>query len=235
MDGTVQTQRELFALLDEIFQKATGTTPKSFAPLDGFNAAVKSLVPRVAKVEKALNWGIPKLFDFYTRQGASAFAAASKLGGLKVVLGGGSRFGVSQLDSVRRLILYADTVLIPDPVFAWIETPRPEERFLHVHLLEAMFYLLRLKPLVDSESANPPVIVFPSFERTLAQNDIATQAELEQFYSDVYSPLLGQRFLSIDQIIEYASTEEKTFLDTISRRQFFVAPGGPLAEPLDDT
>jgi len=104
--------------------------------------------------------------------------------------------GATQLDAVRRLILYADTVLIPDPVFVWIETPRPEERFSHIQLLEAMFFLLRLKSLVDCASAYPPVIVFPSFERTLAQQDIATQAELEQFYLDVYSPLLGQRFLS---------------------------------------
>jgi len=72
--------------------------------------------------------------------------------------------GATQLDAVRRLILYADIVLIPDPVFVWIETPRPEERFSHIQLLEAMFFLLRLKSLVDCASAYPPVIVFPSFE-----------------------------------------------------------------------
>jgi hypothetical protein len=96
-----------------------------------------------------------------------------------------------------------------------------------------MFFLLRLKPLVDCASAYPPVIVFPSFERTLAQNDIATQAELKQFYLDVYSPLLGQKFLDLDQIIEYAVTEEQAFLNIVSRKQFFVAPGGPVNEPLD--
>ena len=234
MNDAVQNQRELFALLDEIFQKATGRSPKAFAPLDGFNAAVKSSLPsRADKVQNALNWGIPKLYELYSHQRTSLFAAAGTQGGLKVILGGSSRFGATQLDAVRRLILYADTVLIPDPVFAWIETPRPEERFSRIRLLEAIFFLLRLKPLVDCASAYPPVIVFPSFERTLAQQDVATQEELEQFYLDVYSPLLGQRFLSLDQIVEYMTTEEHAFLDTVARKKLFVAPGGPLDEPLD--
>jgi hypothetical protein len=234
MNDAVQNQRELFALLDEIFQNATGRAPKSFAPLDGFNAAVKAALPsRADKVEGALNQGIPKLYELYSRQRTSLFRAAGTQGGLKVVLGGSSRFGETQLNAVRRLILYADTVLIPDPVFAWIERPRPEERFWHIQLLEAMFFLLRLKPLVDCASAYPPVIVFPSFERTLAQQDTATQAELEQFYLDVYSPLLGQSFLSVDQIFEYALTEEQAFLHKVARKQLFVAPGGPLDEPLD--
>jgi len=234
MNDAIQNQRELFALLDEIFQKATGSTPKAFASLDGFNAAVRSKLPsRAARTQSALNWGIPKLYELYARQRTSLFAAAGTQGGLKVVLGGGSRFGATQLNAVRRLILYADTVLIPDPVLAWIEMPRPEERFRHVQLLEAMFFLLRLRPLVDCASAYPPVIVFPSFERTLAKLDVATQAELEQFYLDVYSPLLGQRFLSIDQIAEYALTEEQAFLDTVARKRLFVAPGGPIDEPLD--
>jgi hypothetical protein len=234
MNNAVQNQRELFALLDEIFQKATGRAPRAFAPLDGFNAAVRlSLPSRADKVQNALNWGIPKLYELYSRQRTSLFAAAGTQGGLKVVLGGSSRFGATQLDAVRRLILYADTVLIPDPVFAWIETPRPEERFSHIQLLEAMFFLLRLKPLVDCASAYPPVIVFPSFERTLAQQDAATQAELEDFYVGVYSPLLGKRFLTLEQIAEYSVAEEKAFLDAVARKRLFVAPGGPLDEPLD--
>src|ERR1700733_3036088 len=147
MNDAVQNQRELFALLHEIFQKATGRTPKAFDPLYGFKAAVKSSLPsRAGRVESALSWGIPKLYELYGRQRTSLFAAAGTQGGLKVVLGGSSRFGATQLDAVRRLILYADTVLVPDPVFAWIETPRPEERFRHIQLLEAIFFLLRLKP-----------------------------------------------------------------------------------------
>ena len=134
------------------------------------------------------------------------------------MLGGGSRFGATQLDAVRRLILYADTVLIPDPVLAWIEeTPRPEERFAHIQLLEAMFFLLRLKPLVDCASAYPPVIVFPSFERTLAQQDIATQGELEQFYLGcLLSSLSGKGLRVSIKSSEYAG--DRSRLSSIQSR-----------------
>jgi hypothetical protein len=46
---------------------------------------------------------------------------------MKLVLGGSSRFLESQLNAVRQLLLYADTVLIPDPILPWIEVDRSEE------------------------------------------------------------------------------------------------------------
>lgn len=144
MSNTVTNQRELFALFDEFFQRATGKTAKEFAALDQFSETVPSLKSRASKVEKAFEWGIPCLYDLYKRQKTDLFVAAGQQGGLKAVLGGSGRFGKTQLSAVRRLILYVDTVLIPDPILAWIETDRPEEQFRHVHLLEAMFFVLRL-------------------------------------------------------------------------------------------
>lgn len=226
MSDAISDQRELFALLDEFFRRATGKTPKTFASLDKFNEAVKTLNPRV--IGETFAWGVPKLHALYSRLRTSLFAAAGEQGGLKVVLGGSSRFGKTQLKCVRSVILYADTVLIPDPVLAWIETERPEERFAHVQLLEAMFYLLRLKPLVDSKCAYPPVIVFPSFERTLVQRDPATRAEMEQFFVDIYSPLFEQSFSSAWDIVEYAKTDGTAFLNTVARKKLFIGPGGPL-------
>jgi len=63
------------------------------------------------------------------------------------------------------MVLYTDTVQIPDPIFAMIEAERPEERFHSVQILQEMFFLLRLKPLVDADLGVPPVVVFPSFDR----------------------------------------------------------------------
>jgi hypothetical protein len=233
MSDAISDQRELFALLDEFFRRATGKTPETFAPLDGFNEAVKTLKPRLHLVSESFAWGIPKLHELYSRLRSSLFSAAGAQGGLKVVLGGSSRFGKTQLKCVRSLILYTDTVLIPDPVLAFIETERQEERFPHVQILEAIFYLLRLKPLVDSDCAYPPVIVFPSFERTLAQRDPATRAEMEQFYVDIYSPLFEQSFSSAWDIVEYSKTDGAAFLDTVARKKLFVGPGGPVDEPLE--
>jgi len=232
MDEAITHQRELFALLDEIFQKATGKTPRAFAALDQFSGAVQSLKRRTTEVEGAFAWGIPKLYELYERLRTSLFAAASNQGGLKVVLGGTSRFGQSQLNVVRRLILYADTVLVPDPVLAWIETDRREEKFRHIQLLEAMFFLLRLKPLVDSECAYPPIIVFPSYERTLARRDPQTQEELEQFYLDTFSPLFEQDFDSFLDFMAFTTFNEDSFLEIVDRKGLFVGPGGPIGEPL---
>jgi hypothetical protein len=39
------------------------------------------------------------------------------------------------LSAVKRMVLYTDTVLIPDPVFALTETERPEEKFHSIRIL----------------------------------------------------------------------------------------------------
>ena len=200
MDNILEYQRELFSLLDEFFQRATGKTPRRFASLDRFSETVPSLAARAPQVENAWEWAIPQLRDLYVRNGANPFAAATRQGGIKVVLGGSSRFGKTQLNAARRLALYADTVLIPDPIFAWLETERPEERFRHVQVLEAMFFLLRLKPFVDSDFGYPPVLVFPSFDRLLSKHDPATQASESRFVAGTLSSLLEQDFSSVEEV-----------------------------------
>ncbi|HSE16286.1 MAG TPA: hypothetical protein VLB46_04490 [Pyrinomonadaceae bacterium] len=35
----------------------------------------------------------------------------------------GKKYG--QFDSVRKMLLYADTILIPDPILPWLESERP--------------------------------------------------------------------------------------------------------------
>jgi len=233
MDNVTTQQRELFSLFDEFFQRATGKSARGFATLDEFSETVPSLRTRAAKVEEAFKWGMPRLYDLYARQKADLFAAAGQQGGLKVVLGGGSHFGKTQLNAVRRFLLYADTVLIPDPILAWIETDRPEEGFPHVRLLEEMFFVVRLKPFVDSDCAYPPIILFPSYERTLAKHDPTTQTRLDRFHAGIFSQFLGCSFSSGGEVAHYASEEGQSFLTAVASKRLFVAPNGPLDEPLD--
>ena len=233
MDNIFAYQRELFSLLDEFFQRATGKTPRKFASLDRFSETVPSLAARAPQVESAWEWAIPQLRDLYVRNWGSPFAAAAKQGGIKVVLGGSSRFGKTQLNAARRLALYADTVLIPDPIFAWLETERPEERFRHVQVLEAMFFLLRLKPFVDSTFGYSPILVFPSLDRLLSKHDPATQASESRFIAGTLSPLLERSFSSIEEVANYATDNGQEFLETVSRKKLFIGPGGPIDEPLD--
>lgn len=233
MKATVSQQRELFALFDEFFQRATGKTAEEFAALDEFSETVRGLKTTASKTEEAFIWGIPRLYDLYARQKTDLFVAAGQQGGLKVVLGGSSHFGQTQLSAVRRFLLYADTVLIPDPISAWIETDRQEEAFRHVRLLERMFFVLRLKPFVDSDYGYPPIILFPSYDRSLAKHDPTTQTRLDQFHAGIFSQFLGRQFSSGEDVARYASEQGQEFLRAVASKKLFIAPNGPLDEPLD--
>jgi hypothetical protein len=155
--------------------------------------------------------GNPAALGVYEHNKVTLFATAQAQGGIKVVLGGGGWFRRTQLNAVRRLLLYADTVLVPDPILAWIETDRPEERFRHVAVLEAMFFLLRLRPFVDGDFGYPPVIVFPSWERSLTLTDGHTRAGINSLISRVLSVYLGEQFSNVIEIGDYAASQNETF------------------------
>jgi hypothetical protein len=163
MKELIAHQRNLFAVLEEFFERATGTSPKKFAHLSQFAEKVRSLGSRATDVQKAFEWAEPELNRLYRT--VVPYHHAAELGGIKAVMGGGAHFRTTQLAAAKRMVLYTDTVLIPDPIFAMIEAERPEERFHSVQILQEMFFLLRLKPLVDADLGVPPVVVFPSFDR----------------------------------------------------------------------
>ncbi len=148
--------------------RATGKSPTEFATVETFGDVIRASSRQIAaRCEAAFAWLDREVRAFQAREGPDAYQAAKQLGGMRLVLGGGSRFLRSQLDSVSTAVLYSDTVLIPDPVMPWLEKDRREERFRHVLLLQAVHTLLHLKPLVDADLHYPPVVVFPSYEKLL--------------------------------------------------------------------
>jgi len=96
-----------------------------------------------------------------------------------------------------------------------------------------MFFLLRLKPLVDSECAVPPVLVFPSYERILAKKDPITQGFINNFISGILSNILRTPLASINDVTDFATSNGEEFLDAVQRANLFIAPGGPVGEPLE--
>ena len=153
---------------------------------------------------------------------------------MKLVLGGGTRFKASQLGAVTTSVLYSDTVLVPDPVMPWLEKERTEETFQHVLLLQAVHALLYLKPLVDADLQYPAVMVFPSWEKTLEDKDEQTQKGISQLVADVFSCFLGEDLKTVEEVRDYADRNSDKFLSTVDANHLFVAPGGPLGEPLVD-
>lgn len=232
MKELIASQRNLFAVLEEFFERATGTSPKKFAPLNRFAETVRTLGSRATDVQKAFQWAEPELNKVYRT--VEPYRHAAELGGIKAVMGGGAHFRATQFNAAKRIILYTDTVLIPDPIFALIEAERPEEKFRSVRILEEMFFLLRLKPLVDADLGIPPVVVFPSFERILQQHDQTTREKLTEFVGGTLGILLNLPLTCIEDAVAFATAHPEEFLEAVRTKQLLVAPGGPIGEPLDE-
>ncbi len=145
-------QRELFEVLDEFFRLATGGPAEEFAPLGSFGDRVCAEAMKIARrAPQAYIYAHDALGSFYKRFGPHLYSEAKSLRGLKLVFGGSSQLRKSQFESVRKMLLYADSILIPDPIFPWMESPRVEEGFRSVRFLETAFFLLHFKPLVDAD------------------------------------------------------------------------------------
>ncbi len=228
-------QSRLFAVLDEFFQRATGLKALKFATFDTFSQVVRSEAQTLApRGEAAFKWVMRELDDLYSSECANAFAAAKKLGGLKVVLGGRSRFQESEFRAVTSTLLYADTVLIPDPVMPWIETNRSDERFARVLFLKSVFSALHLQPLVDNDFHYPPVFMFPSMEKLLETNDSQTKREIHQLVTDVFCHYMQSNFENIDDVHQFATKFPDQFMRAVQQKNLFVAPGVPVGTPLKD-
>ena len=229
-------QKSLFALLSEFFRRATGVdTPEQFATFDSFSDVIRGNATTLsARGQDAFVWADENIRPYYAKESAAAYGNARQLGGLKLVQGGGSGFLSDHLASVRGSLLYADTVLIPDPVFPWFETERLEERFRHVKLIEAVFAVLHLKPLIDADLRIPPVCIFPSFEKSLDKDDDVTRQGAAQLITDVLAYYIDPGLQQIDDVRQFAVKHSERFVEKVGLASLFVAPGGPVGEPIHD-
>lgn len=233
--NTVEYGRELFAHLEEFFLRATGKSAAKFATVETFGDVIRASANEIApRGEAAFRWLATEVRAFYAHGGRDAYDDAKQLGGMNLVLGGSSRFLRSQLNSVSTAVLYSDTVLIPDPVMPWLEKDRTDERFRHVLLLQAVHALLQLKPLVDADLPYPPVVVFPSWEKSLEEHDAQTQEGISQLLTDVLSNSLGEALAGFEEVVEFADRNSERFCEVVDRNGLFVAPGGPINEPLGE-
>jgi hypothetical protein len=123
--NAIQLQREYFDLLEDLFAAATGEFPSAVTDPD----AIKDLMIHRLRHDhesfaREFNSVADRLADFYRTNWNALFDAAKSIGGVKLVLGGGSGFGVTQQAAVRKMLLYCDSVLVPDPVARFLEADR---------------------------------------------------------------------------------------------------------------
>jgi hypothetical protein len=228
-------QVEFFNILDEFFRRATGDSAEDFASLDEFPDAIRKNAEKLGRRgERAWQWGVDALLDYYRRHQFDNFKQAKSYGGMKLVLGGGSRFLPTQLGAVRKMLLYTDTILIPDPVYPWLEVERSEERFSHVNMLQNVFTLLHLKPLVDAELPYPAIFVFQSWEKRLEKHDEKTLTGIENLTAGFFSHYTGNQFGDVGEVLEYARRSEQDFLRKVEEHKLFVAPEGSPGQKIDE-
>jgi hypothetical protein len=196
-------QVEFFNILDEFFRRATGDSAEDFASLDEFPDAIRKNAEKLGRHgESAWRWGVDALLDYYRRHQFDNFKQAKSYGGMKLVLGGGSRFLPTQLGAVRKMLLYTDTILIPDPVYPWLEVERSEEKFNHVNMLQNVFTLLHLKPLIDAELPYPAIFVFQSWEKRLEKDDEKTLTGIENLIAGFFSHYTGNQFGDVGEVLD---------------------------------
>jgi hypothetical protein len=234
MADHLRMQREFFGILYDFFTNATGERPDDFAGLDKFGEAIhqkgKQIAPRAARAFEKV---VEDLKRFYVGEDRlTTFRQARENGGMKLVLGGTSRFTSSHLASVGKMVLYADTILIPDPILPWLEVDRSEEKFHDIKLLEAVFFLLRLKPLVDASLPYPAVMIFQSWEKSLETHDEVTRKGIDNLTLTFFSRFLEKPFADSHEVLHYVRSSGPDFLHAVERNHLFIAPGGVVGDPL---
>jgi len=225
LEELVAYQRSLFELLDDIFKRVFGKSASEFATPHDFVDVMKKSVPQAIRGDaRTYREGLASLHDFYGDHMLKAFAMAQSVKGMKLVFGGSSRFTPVHLDALQQTLLYGDTFLIPDPVLPWLEVERSEERFAGIQPLVQMHALLHLKPLVDADLPYPAIVVFPSFERLLVQNDPITKDRIGKLILDFFAHYLELDFEDETEIARYVNDNEDRFLEVVERKKLFVAP-----------
>lgn len=234
-------QSDLFEHFGELFVALVGGTHAAFqASAPSFEEAMRLVLAQMnrwgperrRRWEESANGAMSKLAAFYREESGNIFRATKVLPGQRLVLGGTQRFTGSALRAVRQMALYADTLLIPDPVMPWVEKERPEERFTYIKIVEQLYYILQLRDLALVH--DHPVVVFPSWEKLLEANDVQTQEGMERFCLALMNAHLPESFDDLEEFTRYVERNEDSFLRMVAHKALFVPPGGDGSQALPE-
>ncbi len=224
-------QPKLFQLFSRLFIALIGAAPDKHLTREQIKERMMASV-RGASADKwgrKVNEAIDELRDFYGEHRIALYRKAKKLGGVKFVTGGQRAFTQSALQGIRISGLYADTQLIPDPVYPFL-TGDLRLNAVHLQIALDLYYLLQLKPLVDARLPVPPIFVFPSFEQELQRQDPVTMTGINDLIVRVVGASCPGTFTRLEELLEFAHKNEDQFVDAISRARLFVPPGANVDE-----
>lgn len=232
-------QRTYFEILEEFFVGATGQSFDQFCLPSEFSEAIRKLGESLkndsrrssacmASFEKLAT----KLGELYSQESMECFKSAKNIKCCKINLGGSSRFLETQLNAVKKTMLVSDIVLIPDPVMPWLEVNREHERFRFVNIIQATFFILHIKSLLSQDFDIPPFLVFPSWEKSLEENDQQTRDDTNQLIADFFSYYVNSEIIKIEDVFDYVDSDETHFLAGVEEKGLFISPGGEIGESI---
>lgn len=218
-------QVRLFELYSHLFTALTGTGLASVADL---NELQQRMIARVRdnrfEFQDRVNSATDALQEFYQSNAQLLFRTAKSFGGVKLVSGGQRAFGSSALTATRISGLYADTQLIPDPVYPYFSGNLQLNAEM-LQLARNLFHILQLRPLIDARLPIPPVYVFPSFEVEFESRDAVTLQGISDLAHRIIAPVCDGTFSSLEEINEYARRHPAKFVDAVMAARLFVPPG----------
>jgi hypothetical protein len=230
----ISLQREFFSIAEELVECATG---QKAAKISSAQSALKVILATIGdsnavRVCDCVNRVILKLVAFYNAHGTRLAACPSEVGGLKLLAGGGS-ISDPHVEAARQTLLYADTILLPDPILPWLERhPLDDDSFPSLKLLGAAASLLPLKPLIDADLPYPAVLIVPGFEQSLINQDAERQKQSIDFVNRFFGAHLERPFSGPDELDSYWLNHESEFLDKVERKKLFMPHGSKIQWPL---
>jgi hypothetical protein len=150
------------------------------------------------------------------------------------VLGGQQSITGSGVAAVRSTLLYCDTILIPDPVHRWLEKDSDAERFSQIRMLEDIYHLHQLRPLIDARVPDVPILIFPSWERMFEEHDTATQDGIELLALSTFGKALDATFDDMEELVVFLRGDANAFLAAVERHRLFVPDGARVGLPIRD-
>ena len=218
-------QRALFNLFAKLFSGLVGHSYRYLVSEDEIKPLMlQRMEEHPSDLENEANAAGDELSSFYAKYGAAFFRYAKSLGGVKLVSGGQRAFTASSLNAMRISGLYADTQLVPDPIYPYT-TGKLNLNAQPLQLAIALFHVLALTPLVAVNTTTPPVLLFPSFEEHLNDSDAHTIRGQEELALLVLKQACEGTVTSIHEVLEYAAKHEGKFVASVLDNHLFVPPG----------
>ena len=218
-------QQKMFALFAKLFAELVGHSYQYLAREDEIQPLMLQRMKHdSSNMEREANEAGDELASFYEKNAALFFGYAKSLGGVKLVSGGQRAFTASTLNAMKISGLYADTQLVPDPIYPYL-TGKLSLNAQPLQLAIALFHVLALTPLVVADTAIPPVLVFPSFEEYLNESDAHTIRGHEELSLLVMKQACDATVTSIEEVMDYASKYEDKFVAAVLDNRLFVPPG----------